>query len=162
SHGHEELHRSAHAVAAVGEITVVAGGDEEHAHDVEDAAQDQGACGYAGEDGGQAHQVDDKEGGRRHPVQALVRPPYIGDGHGPTLAAARPPYLPVGRVARVTVPTTNIRAKIPNGWTSKARSRCRGWWPSFSSPACAAVPTGSTGSYAPWTPCTGARSGCGC
>src|SRR2546421_12796647 len=93
---HQELHGPAHAVAAMGEVPVVAGGDEEHANGVEDATEDEDACGNAGEDGGQAREMDEEERDRRHQVQALVRTPYVGDGHWSTLSAQNPPYLPVG------------------------------------------------------------------
>src|SRR3954447_12802877 len=160
--GHQELHRSAHPVAAVGEIAVVARGDEEHADGVEDPAQHEGTSGHAGEDGGQARQMHEEERDGRRPVQTLVRAPYVGDGHSPTLPGSDPPYLPVGRWQGSRSLGPNKCARIRRVWTREPCSRCRGWWHSWLCLASAVGRIGSTGSSARSTPFTAAPSACGC
>ena len=55
--GHEELGHPAHAVAAVGEVAVVAGGDEEHPAQVQDGTQHPVLPGDHHEERGQRDEV---------------------------------------------------------------------------------------------------------
>ena len=70
--GHDELHGPPELVAAVGEVAVVPGGDEEHAHHVQDHAQDQRPGRDAGEDRRQAQDVHQDERDRGLLVGALI------------------------------------------------------------------------------------------
>ena len=69
--GDEELHHSPHFVRAVSEITVIAGRDAEHAHEVKDPAKQQGGDIDAGEQDSEASDVQSDERHRLQPVGEL-------------------------------------------------------------------------------------------
>ena len=95
--GHHELHAPAELVAAVGEVAVVAGGDEEHPTPEQGQEQHQGGRGHTGDKGEKTHRVDQEEWQRRLPVQALFR--RTGDGMllQRRLACLEGASLPTGR-----------------------------------------------------------------
>ena len=72
--GHQELGHPAHAVAAMGEVPVVAGGDEEHPAQVEHRAEDPVVPGDHYEERGQRDEVGAEEGNRGHPVGPVDGP----------------------------------------------------------------------------------------
>src|SRR5262245_36137625 len=69
--GHQELHRAAELVAAVREVAVVAGGDEEHTHGVQGEAQREVLPAGAGKEEPERDQMHDQERGRSFPVDRL-------------------------------------------------------------------------------------------
>ena len=71
---HHELPEPVEPVAPMGEVAVVAGGDEEHPPEVEGDAQHDRRHRHAGEDGEQRQQVQQQERDRRHAVDPLVGP----------------------------------------------------------------------------------------
>src|SRR5262249_29213146 len=60
--GHQELEDPAGLVGAMGEVTMVAGCDAEHAHEVQQGTQGQVESGEAGQEDRQADQVNRKKG----------------------------------------------------------------------------------------------------
>jgi hypothetical protein len=74
--GHDELHAPTQLVAAMGEVPVVPGGDEEHPHEVQDGAHDQGPGVDARDQRGKAGDVHEEERDRGDPVDPFVVGPF--------------------------------------------------------------------------------------
>ena len=85
--GEDELERAARLVGAVGEVAVVAGGDEPHAPEVEDGAEGERPPGHTGDEGQQAGGVDQEHRDRGGPVDPLVGGALdgVGGAHGDVL-----------------------------------------------------------------------------
>src|SRR5207247_11209669 len=81
-----ELHDAAEAVGAVGEVAVISGGDEEHAHDVEGEAEPDVAPRRSRQQHAERGHVDHHEGETLGPVDGdllrtiLARGRYSDDG----------------------------------------------------------------------------------
>jgi len=71
--GHHELRHPPELVAAVREIPVVPGGDEEHPAEERDCQQDEGRGRDAGDEREQREQLQQEEGNRRTDVHPLAR-----------------------------------------------------------------------------------------
>jgi hypothetical protein len=70
---HHELRHPPELVAAVGEVPVVTGGDEEHPAEERDRQQDEGRGRHARDEGEERQQLEQEEGDRRANVDSLVR-----------------------------------------------------------------------------------------
>ncbi len=80
--GHHELRDPPELVAAVCEVAVVPGGDEEHPADERDGQQDEGGGRHAGDEGEQREKLQQEEGDRRADVHPLARVSGEGVFHG--------------------------------------------------------------------------------
>src|SRR5690606_21383235 len=79
---HHQLHRAAHLVAAMPEVAVVAGGDEEHAPNVQRRGEGSLAPAEPRPDDADGGEMHEQERDRANPFDTLIRGTSVGAFHG--------------------------------------------------------------------------------